>query len=161
MSSPTEQQITREYADQIMKGAHTNMSHDKFVGRTWFVWDFNRFCHPIILPTENKAEVRELMKRHVPNAMAIGTVGEVWLVCVSKHEDLNTVMPTEDPRRTEAIMVNVESRAGTWVIISKFTRSANGDPSEVGALEAEWSPVGEGGLGGTLGNLFSDSPPSA
>lgn len=146
----------RTIADGLYAVARDCLANDGYVAPQHFMVSGNGGLAPITfvrLPEdtdEAKALIADALKQLAPRVSAIATVHETWMA-FGKDEERRV---SERADRGEAILVIVQSRNGTWTLISPFKRDETGRPLRPEDLTAEWIPLGSHKISGSLFELY-------
>ena len=71
----------------------------------------------------DKDAMARTLKELFPDCKAVGSTFEVWMA--PEHVG---VRPSVHPNRVEAIVVSVQSKDGSWLVMARFDRDGDGKP---------------------------------
>ena len=86
------------------------------------------------------------LKALAPDCKAVGSTFEAWIA--PEHAGIR---PSVYPNRVEAIVVSVQSKDGSWLVMATFDRDGDGKPRSPSAPVVCWNAVFEG----RYGNLYT------
>ena len=125
------------HAESFMQIAQTCLLQDGHVETIVFTMGADDCINQIIAPQTDSARLAVLLRKEAQTSKAVGMVAEVWNL--SRHIQPQGLRPSEHPQSTEGIVVSMQSRAGSWLLTSSFTRDSHGKPTRPTTFTAEWS----------------------
>ena len=129
-------------ATSIYEHVKNDLARDGDVPTTHILhqWDGKRMC--IVESSDvDKDEMIAGLKLLAPAFKAVASFYEVWAAPVREG-----VRPSANPDRWEAIVVLVQSKEGSWMLMSKFDRDEHGKPGSPTPPVMDWTDAGRCGI---------------
>ena len=133
-------------AMSLFDNAKDDLARDGWVTKTHMLLKRNGQKVCIADAVVDKDAMARTLKAVAPACKAVGSTFEAWMA--PEHVG---VRPSVHPNRVEAIVVSVQSKDGSWLVMATFDRDGDGKPRSPSAPVVSWNAKFEG----RYGNLYT------